>query len=174
MAASESALDGELVAARLHGIGLAPPGSVRFWRTAAVDSEVNLTLTPGIRLLSLSLTIEPVMICAELRGLQAGTDIARQRACVGELQSTGTSRFLALQLRYAKSIRVSNRHGRAISPPHPAHTSGEAAGGRRVLVMISIVIRSLAAPFRRRAERCKAVPRPEFRVRAAFRWFLCC
>src|SRR6266699_3582309 len=111
MAASESALDGELVAARLNGIELAPPGSVRVWRTAAVDSEVNLTLTPGSRLPLPSLTvptIEPVMICAELRGLKAGTDIATQRACVWEIQSTGTSRFLALQLRYGKSIRESN------------------------------------------------------------------
>ncbi len=81
MAASESVLDGELVAARLHGIELAPPGSVRFWRT---DSEVNLTLTPGIRpLLSLTVrAIEPVMICAKLRRLKASTDIATQRACV--------------------------------------------------------------------------------------------
>src|SRR5437773_6607288 len=159
MAASESVLDGELVAARLHGIELAPPGSVRVWRT---DSEVNLTLTPGIRpLLSLTVpAIEPVMICAELRRLKASTDIATQRACVWEIQSTGTSRFLALQLRSGKSIRVSNRHGGAISLPHPAHTSGEAAGGRRVLVMIP----SLFVRWRRRFGGGRSAVR-RFRVR---------
>ena len=163
MPASESVLDGELVAARLHGSELAPPGSVIVWRTAAEDSEVNLTLTPGIRLPLPSPTvpaIEPVMICTELRGLKAGTDIATQRACVWEIQSTGISRFLALQLRYAKSIRVSNRHGRAISPSHPAHTSGEAAGGRRVFVMIS----SLFVRWRRRFGGGRSAVR-RFRVR---------